>query len=223
MRASQYVRWATQPSCGWPILPAPSGEGIGAERGTYPSSAASRHGRHPSRCANGETDPPGSGAFAPRKAFPLCVLHGLYLFRTRLFAAPFALFLLLTSVGIAAADTTQPAETNLSIVVTSATTPDCTSAAVVPVTGQITCEVALYDLSALVDISKGRVSGAGDDIGLSCAAGETVPFTTSFSADSGRFSPGPVEMGLAAQGVGHGQREGFVNEGPLSIVLEPTR
>ena len=196
----------------------PSGEGIGAERGTYPSSAASRHGRHPSRCANGETDPPGSGAFAPRKAFPLCV-H--WLLRTRLFAAPFALFLLLTSVGIAAADTTPPAETNLSIVVTSATVQVQTG--VVTVTGQITCEVALYDLSASVDISKGRVSGAGDDIGLSCAAGETVPFTTSFSADSGLFSPGPVEMGLAAQGVGHGQREGFVNEGPLSIVLEPTR
>lgn len=141
--------------------------------------------------------------------------------RTRLFAAPFALFLLLTSVGIAAADTTPPAETNLSIVVTSATVQVQTG--VVTVTGQITCEVALYDLSASVDISKGRVSGAGDDIGLSCAAGETVPFTTSFSADSGRFSPGPVEMGLEAQGVGHGQREGFVTEGPLSIVLEPAR
>ena len=139
--------------------------------------------------------------------------------RTRLLAAPFALFLLMTSVGIAAADTVPP-ETNLSIVVTSATVQVQTG--VVTVTGQITCEVALYDLSASVDISKGRVSGAGDDIGLSCTAGETVPFTTSFSADSGRFSPGPVEMGLAAQGVGHGQREGFVNEGPLSIVLEPT-
>ena len=139
--------------------------------------------------------------------------------RTRLLAAPFALLLLLTSVGIAAADTV-PSEQNLSIVVTSATVQVQTG--VVTVTGQITCEVALYDLSASVDISKGRVSGAGDDIGLSCAAGETVPFTTSFSADSGRFSPGPVKMGLAAQGVGHGQREGFVNEGPLSIVLEPT-
>jgi hypothetical protein len=40
--------------------------------------------------------------------------------RTRLFAAPFALVLLLTSVGIAAADTV-PSEQNLSIVVTSAT------------------------------------------------------------------------------------------------------
>ena len=159
------------------------------------------------------------GAFAPRKAIPPCVQGSPA--RTRLFAAPFALFLLLTSVGIAAADTTPPAETNLSIVVTSATVQVQTG--VVTVTGQITCEVALYDLSASVDISKGRVSGAGDDIGLSCAAGETVPFTTSFSADSGRFSPGPVEMGLEAQGVGHGQREGFVTEGPLSIVLEPTR
>jgi hypothetical protein len=71
-------------------------------------------------------------------------------------------------------------------------------------------------------MSKGRVSGGGDDIGLSCAAGETIPFTTSFSADSGRFSRGPVEVGLEAQGVGHGQRIGFVTEG-LSIVLEPTR
>ena len=139
--------------------------------------------------------------------------------RTRLFAAPFALFLLLTSVGIAAADTVPP-EANLSIVVTSATVQVQTG--VVTVTGQITCEVALYDLSANVDISKGRVSGSGDDIGLSCAAGETVPFTTSFSADSGRFSPGPVEMGLEAQGVGHGQRYGFVAE-PLSTVLEPAR
>ena len=140
--------------------------------------------------------------------------------RTRLLAAPFALVLLLTSVGIAAADTV-PSERNLAIVVTSATVQVQTG--VVTVTGQITCEVALYELSASVDISKGRVSGAGDDIGLSCAAGETVPFTTSFSAYSGRFSPGPAEMGLAAQGVGHGQRYGFVNEGPLSIVLEPTR
>ena len=140
--------------------------------------------------------------------------------RTRLFAAPFALFLLLTSVGIAAADTVPP-EANLSIVVTSATVQVQTG--VVTVTGQITCEVALYDLSANVDITKGSVSGSGDEIGMSCAAGETVPFTISFSADSGRFSPGPAEMGLAAQGVGHGQRYGFVNEGPLSIVLEPTR
>ena len=65
--------------------------------------------------------------------------------RTRLFAAPFALFLLLTSVGIAAADTVPP-EANLSIVVTSATVQVQTG--VVTVTGQITCEVALYDLSA---------------------------------------------------------------------------
>jgi len=140
--------------------------------------------------------------------------------RTRLLAAPFALLLLLTSVGIAAADTV-PAEQNLSIVVTSATVEVQTG--VVTVTGLITCEVALYDLSASVNISKGRVSGDGDDTGLSCAAGETVPFTTSFSADSGRFSPGPVEMGLEAQGVGHGQRIGFVTEGMNSIVLEPTR
>ena len=140
--------------------------------------------------------------------------------RTRLLAAPFALLLLLTSVGIAAADTV-PAEQNLSIVVTSATVEVQTG--VVTVTGLITCEVALYDLSASVNISKGRVSGDGDDTGLSCAAGETVPFTTSFSADSGRFSPGPVEMGLEAQGVGHGQRYGFVTEGLNSIVLEPTR
>ena len=140
--------------------------------------------------------------------------------RTRLLAAPFALFLLLTSVGIAAADTV-PSEQNLAIVVTLATAEVQTG--VVTVTGQITCDVALYDLSASVNISKGRVSGDGDDIGLSCAAGETVPFTTSFSAGSGRFSPGPVEMGLEAQGVGHGQRYGLVSEGPLSIVLEPTR
>jgi hypothetical protein len=140
--------------------------------------------------------------------------------RTRLLAAPLALYLLLTSVGIAAADTV-PSEQNLAIVVTSATVQVQTG--VVTVTGQITCEVALYDLSASVDISKGRVSGAGDDIGLSCAAGETVTFTTSFSADSGRFSPGPVKMGLEAQGVGHGQRIGFVTEGLNSIVLEPTR
>ena len=140
--------------------------------------------------------------------------------RTRLLAAPFALLLLLTSVGIAAADTV-PAEQNLSIVVTSATVEVQTG--VVTVTGLITCEVALYDLSASVNISKGRVSGDGDDTGLSCAAGETVLFTTSFSADSGRFSPGPVEMGLEAQGVGHGQRIGFVTEGMNSIVLEPTR
>ena len=139
--------------------------------------------------------------------------------RTRLLAAPFALFLLLTSVGIVAADTV-PAEQNLSIVVTSATVQVQTG--VVTVTGEITCEVALYELSASVNISKGRVSGDGDDIGLSCAAGETVPFTTSFSADSGRFSPGPVDMGLEAQGVGHGQRIGFVTES-VSIVLEPTR
>ena len=142
-----------------------------------------------------------------------------YPMRTRHLAAPFALLLLVTSVGIAAADTV-PAEQNLSIVVTSATVQVQTG--VVTVTGQITCEVALYDLSASVNISKGRVSGDGDDTGLSCAAGETVPFTTSFSADSGRFSPGPVDMGLEAQGVGHGQRYGFVAE-PLSTVLEPTR
>jgi hypothetical protein len=96
--------------------------------------------------------------------------------RTRLFAAPFALFLLLTSVGIAAADTTPPAETNLSIVVTSATVQVQTG--VVTVTGQITCEVALSDLSASIDISRGRVSGFGDDQGTR-AAGQTVPFTTS--------------------------------------------
>ena len=140
--------------------------------------------------------------------------------RTRLLAAPFALFLLLTSVGIAAADTV-PSEQDLAIVVTSATVQVQTG--VVTVTGQITCEVALYDLSANVDITKGSVSGSGDDIGLSCAAGETVQFTTSFSADSGRFSPGPAEIGLEAQGVGHGQRIGFVTEGMNSIVLEPTR
>ena len=140
--------------------------------------------------------------------------------RTRLLAAPLALFLLLTSVGIAAADTV-PSEQNLAIVVTSATVQVQTG--VVTVTGQITCDVALYELSASVNISQGRVSGEGDDIGLSCVAGETVPFTISFSADSGRFSPGPAEMGLEAQGVGQGQRYGFVTEGPLSIVLEPTR
>ena len=41
------------------------GEGTGP-RGLarYPCSAASRHGRHPSRWANGETDPPGSGVRA---------------------------------------------------------------------------------------------------------------------------------------------------------------
>ena len=140
--------------------------------------------------------------------------------RTRLLAAPFALLLLLTSVGIAAADTV-PDEQNLSIVLTSATVQVKTG--VVTVTGEITCEVALYELSASVNISKGRVSGDGDNIGLSCAAGETVPFKTSFSADSGRFSPGPVEMGLEAQGVGHGQAYGFVTEGMNSIVLEPIR
>jgi hypothetical protein len=139
---------------------------------------------------------------------------------TRLFAAPFALVLLLTSAGIAAADTV-PSEQNLAIVATSTTVQVQTG--VVTVTGQITCEVALYELSASADISNGRVGGDGDDIGLSCAAGETVPFTMSFSAYSGRFSPGPAEMGLAAQGVGHGQRYGFVSEGPVSIVLEPTR
>ena len=152
--------------------------------------------------------------------------------RTRLFAAPFALFLLLTSVGIAAADTTPPAETNLSIVVTSATVQVQTG--VVTVSGQITCEVGLDDLSASIDISRGRVSGFGDDQGLSCAAGETVPFTTSFSADHGRFGPGPVQMGVEAQGQSGCiedpetgeltcQAEGFVNEGPLSVFLEPTR
>ena len=155
-----------------------------------------------------------------RSSFSTPFITEGYPMRTRLLAAPFALFLVLTSVGIAAADTVPP-EANLSIVVTSATVQVQTG--VVTVTGEITCEVALYDLSASVDISKGRVSGAGDDIGLSCAAGETVQFTTSFSADSGRFSPGPVDMGLEAQGVGHGQRYGFVTEGLNSIVLEPTR
>ena len=90
--------------------------------------------------------------------------------RTRLLAAPFALVLLLTSVGTAAADTV-PSEQNLAIVVTSAT----------------------------VQVQTGVVT-----------------------AYSGRFSPGPAEMGLAAQGVGHGQRIGFVTEGMNSIVLEPT-
>ena len=139
--------------------------------------------------------------------------------RTQLFAAPFALFLLLTSVGIAAADTV-PTEQNLAIVVTSATVEVHTG--VVTVAGEITCEVALYELSASVDISRGQVSGAGDATGLSCAAGETVRFETSFSASSGQFSPGRVEMGLAAQGVGRGKRVGFVSEGLFSIMLEPT-
>ena len=152
--------------------------------------------------------------------------------RTRLFAAPFALFLLLTSVGIAAADTGPPPEQNLTIVVTSATVQVQTG--IVTVSGQITCEVGLDDLSASIDVSRGRVSGFGDDQGLSCAAGETVPFTTSFSADHGRFGPGPVQMGVEAQGQSGCiedpetgdltcQAEGFVNEGPLSVFLEPTR
>ena len=43
--------------CRQPILPRPRGRHRAAWGGAIPSSAASRHGRHPPRWANGETDP----------------------------------------------------------------------------------------------------------------------------------------------------------------------
>ena len=148
-------------------------------------------------------------------------------------AAPLAVCLRLAMVLPVAADTAPPPEGGLTVTVTAATVQAKTG--LLTVRGEITCEVDLDNLGAFVDVTRkgGRfrvVQGFGDAEGLSCVAGETIAFSTSFTADQGKFTPGRATYSVAAQGQGGCvedpdtgdmtcENEGFATQGPLAIRL----
>jgi hypothetical protein len=129
--------------------------------------------------------------------------------RTRLFAIPLALVLVLASAGLAAADTTPPSGDpgGLDVMVTSTSINAKTG--LVTVSGAVTCDVDFDYVGVEAGIAQvvGRLNtlrGWGyTDTGGCLAADGSTSFTFSFYADSGRFAPGKAMISISAWGEGN--------------------
>jgi hypothetical protein len=167
--------------------------------------------------------------------------HARCVMRSRFLAFPFALVLALGLAGIAAADTTpgdEGSQGGLDVAITSIAVNPRTG--LVTVSGEVTCEVDFDWVGAGVDLSQvvGRLFtirgwGWADPGGCEAADG-AVPFTMSFTADSGRFAPGKAQVRVEAWGEGGCMDDpetgdytcetwGEAFHGPLPVRLHPAR